>query len=144
MLSKVASNTIFLVFGMTWPRIEPRSSRPLTNILLIKPMAINSIITKVWISTHVHLLASFVCYICYSEWGQFLKICKVINIWLTKQTVYFLMGYLATSLFLVITLLSVLTFFFFITLTFISQIIDLNTLYTKPFLSCCPFWMGWP
>ena len=38
MLSKVASSTIFWVFGMTWPGIEPRSPRPLANTLLIKPM----------------------------------------------------------------------------------------------------------
>ena len=38
-LSKVASSTIFWVFGMTWPGIEPRSPAPLANILHIRPMA---------------------------------------------------------------------------------------------------------
>ena len=32
-LSKELSSTIFKVFGMTWPGIEPRSSRPLVNTL---------------------------------------------------------------------------------------------------------------
>ena len=36
-LSK-ASSTIFWVFGMTWPGIEPWSSGPLANTLLIRPM----------------------------------------------------------------------------------------------------------
>ena len=31
MLSKEVSSTIFKVFGMTWPGIEPPSSGPLTN-----------------------------------------------------------------------------------------------------------------
>ena len=38
MLSKATSSTIFWVFGMTWPRIEPRSPGPLANTLLIRPM----------------------------------------------------------------------------------------------------------
>ena len=38
-LTKAASSTIFWVFGITRPGIEPRSSRPLVNIQLIKPMA---------------------------------------------------------------------------------------------------------
>ena len=38
-LSKVASSTIFWVFGMTWPGIEPQSSGPLADTLLIRPMA---------------------------------------------------------------------------------------------------------
>ena len=29
----------FYVFGMTWPGIEPRSSKSVENTLLIKPMA---------------------------------------------------------------------------------------------------------
>ena len=29
----------FWVIGMTWPGIEPRSTGPLVNILLIRPMA---------------------------------------------------------------------------------------------------------
>ena len=32
-LSKEVSSTIFKVFGMTWPRIEPRSPGPLANTL---------------------------------------------------------------------------------------------------------------
>ena len=39
MLSKVVSSTIFWVFGMTWPDIEPKSPRPLANILTIMPMS---------------------------------------------------------------------------------------------------------
>ena len=35
MLSKEASSTIFWVFVMTWPGIEPLSPRPLANILTI-------------------------------------------------------------------------------------------------------------
>ena len=38
-LSKAASSTIFWVFGMIRPEIEPRSPGPLANTLLIKPMA---------------------------------------------------------------------------------------------------------
>ena len=38
-LSKEVSNTIFEVFGMTWPGIEPRSPRPLANTLPIRPMS---------------------------------------------------------------------------------------------------------
>ena len=36
---KAAPNTIFWVFGMTWPEIEPWSTRPLVNTLLIRPIA---------------------------------------------------------------------------------------------------------
>ena len=36
-LSKGASSTIFKVFGMTWPGIEPRSPGPLANTLTIMP-----------------------------------------------------------------------------------------------------------
>ena len=41
MLSKVASSTFFFfqVFGMTQPGIEPQSSGPLANTMLIRPMA---------------------------------------------------------------------------------------------------------
>ena len=38
-LSKAASSTIFWVFDMTRPGIEPRSPGPLANTLLIRPMA---------------------------------------------------------------------------------------------------------
>ena len=36
MLSKAALSTIFWVFGMTWPGIEPWSPRPFMNTLLIR------------------------------------------------------------------------------------------------------------
>ena len=39
MLSKEVSSTIFKVFGMTWPGIEPGSPGPLANTLLSWPMA---------------------------------------------------------------------------------------------------------
>ena len=39
MLSKAASSTIFWVFGMTWPGMEPWSPGPLANTLLIRPVA---------------------------------------------------------------------------------------------------------
>ena len=39
MLSKEASSTIFKVFGMTRPGIEPRSPGPWANILTIMPMS---------------------------------------------------------------------------------------------------------
>ena len=39
----VASSTIFRVFGMTQPGIEPRSSWPLVNTLLIRPMWFNKL-----------------------------------------------------------------------------------------------------
>ena len=39
MLSEAASSTIFWVFGMTRPGIEPRSPGPLANTLLIRLMA---------------------------------------------------------------------------------------------------------
>ena len=38
-VGQAASSTIFWVFGMTRPRIEPWSTRPLVNTLLIRPMA---------------------------------------------------------------------------------------------------------
>ena len=38
MLSKAASSTIFWVFSMTQPGIEPQSPGPLANTLLIRPM----------------------------------------------------------------------------------------------------------
>ena len=38
-LSKEVSSTIFIVFGMTQPRIEPRSPRPLVNTLPTRPMS---------------------------------------------------------------------------------------------------------
>ena len=37
MFSKVASSTIFWVFGMTWPGIQLRSPGPLANVLTIMP-----------------------------------------------------------------------------------------------------------
>ena len=39
MLSKEASSTIFWVFGMSRPGIEPRSPGPLANTLTARPMA---------------------------------------------------------------------------------------------------------
>ena len=39
MLSKEASSTIFWVFGMTRPGIEPRSPGPLANTLTARPMS---------------------------------------------------------------------------------------------------------
>ena len=38
-LSKEVSSTIFKVFGMTQPGIEPKSPRPLANTLLTRPMS---------------------------------------------------------------------------------------------------------
>ena len=38
-LSKVASSTLFGVFGMNWPGIEPRSPGQLERTLHIRPMA---------------------------------------------------------------------------------------------------------
>ena len=43
-----ASSTIFWVFGLTWPGIEPLSSRPLVNILSIK-----------WIGLQVNLFPEY-------------------------------------------------------------------------------------
>ena len=40
MLSKEASSTIFWVFGMTRPGIEPRSPEPLANTLTARPMSV--------------------------------------------------------------------------------------------------------
>ena len=37
-LSKKVSSTIFKVFGITWPGIEPRSPGSLANTLLTRPM----------------------------------------------------------------------------------------------------------
>ena len=51
-LSKAASSTIFWVFGMAQPGIEPRSPRPLANTLLIKPIYLIIIIcshTVIWL-----------------------------------------------------------------------------------------------
>ena len=39
-LSKKVSSSIFKVFGMTWPGIEPRSPRPLANTLPFRPIYI--------------------------------------------------------------------------------------------------------
>ena len=39
-LSKEVSIKFFKVFGMTWPRIEPRSPRPLANTLPTRPMSL--------------------------------------------------------------------------------------------------------
>ena len=39
MISKAASNTIFLIFGITQPGIEPWSPGALENTLVIRPMA---------------------------------------------------------------------------------------------------------
>ena len=38
-LSKEVSSTIFKVFGMMWPGIEPKSSSALANTLPIRPMS---------------------------------------------------------------------------------------------------------
>ena len=38
-LSKVVSSTIFKVFGMTQPGIEPRSPKPFANTLPTRPMS---------------------------------------------------------------------------------------------------------
>ena len=52
MLSKAESSIIFLVFGKTWPGIEPQSPGPLVNTLLIRPMAhIYIYIYKVYLAT---------------------------------------------------------------------------------------------
>ena len=37
-LRKEVSNTVFWVFGMTWPGIKPRSPRPLANTLPTRPI----------------------------------------------------------------------------------------------------------
>ena len=39
MLSKEATSTIFKVFGMTRPGVEPRSPEPLANTLPTRPMS---------------------------------------------------------------------------------------------------------
>ena len=43
MLNKATSSTIFWVFGMTWPGIEPRFPGPLANTLLIRLIKLNNI-----------------------------------------------------------------------------------------------------
>ena len=51
-LSKAVSSTIFKVFGMTRPGIEPRSSRPLANTLPTRPMircCVLSILALTWL-----------------------------------------------------------------------------------------------
>ena len=53
MLSKAVSSTIFLVFGITWPEIEPCSPEPLPNSLHIWPMACKIIYKDVY-KTHTH------------------------------------------------------------------------------------------
>ena len=47
-LSKEVSSTIFKVFGMMWPGIEPRSPRPLANTLPTRPIkrSSNSLVTN--------------------------------------------------------------------------------------------------
>ena len=70
MLSKAVSSTIFLVFGITWPEIEPCSPEPLPNSLLIWPMACKIIYkdvykththTHIYIYIHKHMLISNAC-----------------------------------------------------------------------------------
>ena len=50
MLNKVASSTIFWVFGMTWSGIEPQSPGQLTNTLLIRPMENNSLLVTLFLN----------------------------------------------------------------------------------------------
>ena len=54
MLSKVVSSTIFKVFGMTRPGIEPRSPGPLANTLTAGPMSRSNLWNKRSIFTMYH------------------------------------------------------------------------------------------
>ena len=47
-LSKEALSTIFKVFGMTWPGIEPRSPGPLANTLPIWQMSLKKLLFTIW------------------------------------------------------------------------------------------------
>ena len=65
-LSKVVSSTIFRVFGMTRPGIEPRSSVPLANTLPIRPMArsTNTLVKSINLSgREIWLLVIKICFI---------------------------------------------------------------------------------
>ena len=57
MLSKEASSTIFWVFGMTRPGIEPRSPGPLANTLTARPMSGMERISF-WIRRHWKLICA--------------------------------------------------------------------------------------
>ena len=59
-LSKAASSTMFLVFGMLRPRIEPRSSGLLANTLLIRPM---TPFFDIYIYIYIYILSSTDCFV---------------------------------------------------------------------------------
>ena len=56
MLSKKASSTIFKVFGMTRPRIEPRSPRPLANTLTITGLFPHCLIKTPKIPNRIYII----------------------------------------------------------------------------------------
>ena len=54
MLSKVVSSSIFKVFGMTRPGIEPRSPGPLANTLTAGPMS------HIYIYIYIYIYINFI------------------------------------------------------------------------------------
>ena len=62
MLSKVVSSSIFKVFGMTRPGIEPRSPGPLANTLTAGPMSYHHVVPLARISLTLsrHFSQSFI------------------------------------------------------------------------------------
>ena len=57
MLSKEASSTIFKVFGMTRPGIEPRSPGPLANTLTARPMS------EIYIYIYIYIYPQTNCFV---------------------------------------------------------------------------------
>ena len=63
-LSKqVVLSTIFKVFSMMWPGIEPKSPRPLANTLHIRPMSRLSITIRIYIVSIMSWNTKFILYL---------------------------------------------------------------------------------
>ena len=92
MLSKVVSSSIFKVFGMTRPGIEPRSPGPLANTLTAGPMSAPLHIGVVAIEKGAFglpstMVANFTFTYIYIYIGS---ICSLIHIWLNIRYIFYL------------------------------------------------------
>ena len=72
MLSKEASTTIFWVFGMTRPKIDPRSPGPWVNSLLARPV-------DWYTNIHIDILTDFGKKINWSYWLSYLALSQSIT-----------------------------------------------------------------
>ena len=68
MLSKVVSSSIFKVFGMTRPGIEPRSPGPLANTLTAGPNTHTH--THTHIHTHIYIYIYMYIYVEMTDCGE--------------------------------------------------------------------------